>query len=37
MNMYVQYFDGVVNDSKGNPVVVKNAICLHEEDAGIMW
>lgn len=26
-----------VNDSKGNPVVIKNAICLHEEDAGILW
>lgn len=26
-----------VNDSKGHPVVIKNAICLHEEDAGILW
>jgi primary-amine oxidase len=33
----MQYFDGVVNDSKGAPVIIKNAICMHEEDAGILW
>ena len=32
-----QYFDGVVSDAKGDPVVIKNAICLHEEDAGMLW
>ncbi|KAG1658854.1 hypothetical protein FOA52_008811 [Chlamydomonas sp. UWO 241] len=34
---HIKYFDGVVNDARGNPVVIKNAVCLHEEDAGIMW
>lgn len=31
------YFDGVVNDSTGNAVVIPNAICMHEEDFGISW
>ena len=34
---HVVYFDGVVNDSKGAPVVIPNAICLHEEDHGLLW
>ena len=34
---HIKYFDGIVNDSEGRPVVIKNAICLHEEDAGILW
>ncbi|GAX75117.1 hypothetical protein CEUSTIGMA_g2561.t1 [Chlamydomonas eustigma] len=34
---HIKYFDGVVNDSKGAPVVIKKAICMHEEDAGILW
>mmetsp|Transcript_39335 Transcript_39335/g.87541 ORF Transcript_39335/g.87541 Transcript_39335/m.87541 type:complete len:691 (-) Transcript_39335:902-2974(-) len=34
---HIKYFDGVVNDSQGQPVIIKNAICLHEEDAGILW
>jgi primary-amine oxidase len=33
----IQYFDGVVNDQDGNPRTIENAICLHEEDAGIAW
>lgn len=33
----IRYFDGVVNDQDGNPMVIPNAICLHEEDAGIGW
>jgi Cu2+-containing amine oxidase len=33
----VHYFDGVVNDAAGQPVVIKNAVCLHEEDAGLLW
>jgi primary-amine oxidase len=33
----IQYFDGVVNDQDGNPVVIRNAVCMHEEDAGIAW
>src|SRR5262249_37440970 len=24
-------------DSRGNPLTIKNAICMHEEDYGILW
>ena len=34
---YIKYFDGNMTDSKGNLVTVKNAICMHEEDYGILW
>ncbi len=33
----IHYFDGTVNDSSGNAVVIPNAICMHEEDYGISW
>lgn len=33
----IKYFDAYLSDSKGNPVVIPNAICLHEEDFGILW
>lgn len=33
----IQYFDGIVADSHGNPMTIKNAICMHEEDDSIMW
>jgi primary-amine oxidase len=33
----IRYFDGVVNDQDGKPMVIPNAICMHEEDAGIGW
>jgi primary-amine oxidase len=33
----IQYFDGVVCDSHGNPFTIKNAVCMHEEDDSIMW
>jgi primary-amine oxidase len=33
----IYYFDGTVNDSAGEPVTIPNAICMHEEDAGIAW
>ena len=26
-----------MTDSRGQPVTIKNAICLHEEDAGLLW
>ena len=32
-----RYFDGVVNDQDGEPMVIPNAICMHEEDFGIGW
>ncbi len=33
----ITYLDGVMSDEAGNPWVVPNAICLHEEDFGILW
>jgi primary-amine oxidase len=33
----IRYFDAVVNDTDGNPHTLPNAICMHEEDAGIAW
>lgn len=33
----IQYFDGIVSDSHGNPFIIKNAVCMHEEDDSIMW
>jgi primary-amine oxidase len=33
----IRYFDGVVNDQDGEPMVIANAICMHEEDVGIGW
>ena len=33
----IRYLDGVLATERGDPYVVKNAICLHEEDYGILW
>src|SRR5262245_41452531 len=33
----IRYLDAVVNDSRGRAVPLPNAICIHEEDAGILW
>ncbi|KAI9274189.1 copper amine oxidase [Sporodiniella umbellata] len=33
----IHYFDAVFNDNQGEPVKVPNAICLHEEDNGILF
>ena len=33
----VYYFDAVVPDVFGSPRTINNAICLHEEDAGLSW
>ncbi|EAW20665.1 copper amine oxidase [Aspergillus fischeri NRRL 181] len=32
----IQYLDGGISDQQGAPVVVKNAICIHEEDNGLL-
>ncbi|KAL4916401.1 copper amine oxidase [Aspergillus aurantiobrunneus] len=32
---HIKYFDGYRCDSKGTPVLLKNVICLHEQDAGL--
>lgn len=28
---------GIVNTNKGEARVIKNAICIHEEDYGVLW
>jgi primary-amine oxidase len=33
----IVYLDAVVNDAAGEPVVIPNAICMHEEDTGVLW
>ena len=33
----IKYFDAVLADERGEPATVKNAICMHEEDYGILW
>ena len=33
----IYYFDAAYADSSGTPVTLKHAICLHEEDFGILW
>lgn len=33
----IHYFDAILTDSRGNAVQLKNAVCLHEEDYGMLW
>jgi primary-amine oxidase len=33
----IHYFDATMADSAGQPRTVTNAICLHEEDYGVLW
>ncbi len=33
----IQYLDATLNGRDGEVETIKNAICLHEEDMGIMW
>ena len=33
----IHYFDGVAADDHGHPMVVGQAVCMHEEDFGILW
>ena len=33
----IRYLDATMADEQGNPWIVPNAICLHEEDTGIGW
>ena len=33
----ISYLDAVVHDSAGEPVTIPNAICVHEEDSGVLW
>jgi primary-amine oxidase len=33
----IRYLDAVIADELGNPKTLPNAVCLHEEDYGILW
>ena len=33
----IRYFDVALFDMSGDPTELKNAICMHEEDYGILW
>jgi primary-amine oxidase len=33
----ITYFDVTIADEHGEPKVLQNAICLHEEDYGVLW
>ncbi len=33
----IHYLDAVMADEQGNPTTTTNAICIHEEDYGILW
>jgi primary-amine oxidase len=33
----IKYFDGHLCTSRGESLTVKNAVCMHEEDYGILW
>ena len=34
---HIQYFDAHMTDSRGEVLTIDNAVCLHEEDNGILW
>ncbi len=33
----IRYFDVELVDSSGEPLSIRNAVCLHEEDFGLLW
>jgi primary-amine oxidase len=33
----IRYFDAHLCNSRGEPCTIKNAVCMHEEDFGILW
>jgi len=33
----IAYLDAVLHDSRGEPHTIRNAICIHEEDNGVLW
>lgn len=33
----ITYFDATMCDSAGEPWVLEKAVCMHEEDAGVLW
>ncbi|GCE23913.1 primary-amine oxidase [Dictyobacter kobayashii] len=34
---YIHYFDALMTDSHGEVLELPNAVCMHEEDYGILW
>ncbi|MBA3484960.1 MAG: primary-amine oxidase [Pirellulales bacterium] len=34
---HIHYFDADMVTSRGAPLTIKNAICMHEEDYGVLW
>ncbi len=34
---HIAYLDADLCDSRGGPLAIENAICIHEEDFGILW
>lgn len=33
----IHYLDGIISNRAGEATVIKNAVCIHEEDAGILF
>ncbi len=33
----IRYLDATVSNGNGDPVPIPNAICIHEEDVGVLW
>ena len=33
----IYYFDATLNDARGQAFSIPNAVCMHEEDYGILW
>lgn len=33
----IRYLDAVLHNSKGEPYTIADAICIHEEDAAVLW
>ncbi|MBE9180008.1 primary-amine oxidase [Oculatella sp. LEGE 06141] len=33
----IYYFDAILNDSRGGIMKIDHAVCMHEEDYGILW
>ena len=33
----IYYFDAVMNNGRGGAFTIPNAVCMHEEDYGILW
>jgi primary-amine oxidase len=33
----ISYLDAVLHDTRGEPYTIANAVCIHEEDDGVLW